>query len=1186
MNGEGPMNPENGHPDNGNPEDGAWHTRDAAEVAHALGVDPTTGLTGTQVGERLARYGENRLAEQPPRSKWLLFADQFKGLLILVLLAAAVLAGSIGDLKDAVVILVVVVLNALLGFWQEHRAEATLAALKQMLAPSARVRRDGSIHEVSAANLVPGDLVLLEAGDRIPADGRLLVAHTAEIDESTLTGESQPVAKDARAGVGAAAPLAERLNMAYMNTVVTRGRLELLVTATGMATEMGRLTGMLEVEPGPTPLQSQLDGLGRRLALIAGVVVALILILGLLRGQPWMETLLTSIALAVAAIPEGLPAVVTVTLALGMQRMARQRAIVKRLAAVETLGCTSVICSDKTGTLTLNQMTARAAFYRGRRLTVSGGGYTAQGAITTGDGAQADDLAGLLIPAALCNESRIRDGALIGDPTEGALLALAAKGGVDAEALAARAPRIAEVPFDSAHKFMATFHRDGDLVRVYVKGAPDVLLARAMAWLGPQGPLALDQAARERLTAENEALAAQAMRVLAVAGKEVPAEGFDPAGDLMALCDGLVLHGLVGIIDPPRPEARDAIALCRRAGIQVKMITGDHRLTAAAIARDLGLAGEVLDGRDLDGLSEAELDARIDQVAVFARVAPEHKVRIVRQLKARGHVVAMTGDGVNDAPALKTADIGVAMGITGTEVTKEAATLILTDDNFSTIVGAVREGRTIYDNLVKFVRFQLSTNMGAIQTVLGASLLGWTTPFTAVQILWINIIMDGPPAMTLGLEPADPRAMDRPPRSTDARVLTAGRLGLLVFYGAIMAVGTLALFRYAEPQGRDYALTLAFTTFVLFQFFNVFNARAEHRSAFNPDFLRNGWLWLALGTVLVLQVLVVHWGPAQAVFRTTDLSLADWGLALLVASSVLLLDELRKLAFDPGVRAGWAAWTRAWFAPAVGAGDQPGADPEDAGRRGTAFNVLMWALVSIPIVLYGWYAAQPGVPPAAGPNDGGPGAAEVTVRRDSVPGPAIGGAPETDAVAAGTREQAALERQLAAARARIATLEAALDTGRRPPPPAAPADRPARADAPPRPSGLLPGFAALGGRETPRGPSLTLSDDQLRFPTGKASLPPGELKVLDGLAALLVQHPNLALRIEGHTDAAGRAEANLTVSQARADALRQALIERGVAAERIQALGLGETRPMGAVTDQAASRRDRRMEIYLIENAD
>jgi len=1164
----------------------AWHDRSGVETAHALEADPARGLTEAQVNERRTRYGENRLAEKPPRSKWLLLADQFKSPLILVLLAAAVLAGSIGDLKDAVVILVVVVLNALLGFWQEHRAEATLAALKKMLSPTARVRRDGAVHEVPAATLVPGDLVLLEAGDRVPADGRLLVAHNAEVDESTLTGESQPLGKDALAQVPATAPLAERINMAYMNTVVTRGRLELLVTATGMATEMGRLTGMLEAaEPGPTPLQVQLDGLGRRLAVIAGVVVAVILTLGLLRGQPWMETLLTSIALAVAAIPEGLPAVVTVTLALGMQRMAKQRAIVKRLAAVETLGSTTVICSDKTGTLTLNQMTARAAFYRGRRLAIGGEGYLALGTIATEDGEPVGDLEALLVPAALCNESRIRDGALIGDPTEGALLALAAKGGVDAQSLAEHRPRIAEVPFDSAHKFMATFHRDGDLVRIYVKGAPDVLLGRSAAWLGPDGPTDLDDTARAGLTAENEALAGRAMRVLAVAGKDIPAQGFDPGGDLIALCSDLVFHGLVGIIDPPRPEARDAIALCRRAGIHVKMITGDHRITAAAIAKDLGLQGDVLDGRELDALSEKALDARIDQVAVFARVAPEHKVRIIRQLKARGHVVAMTGDGVNDAPALKTADIGVAMGITGTEVTKEAATLVLTDDNFATIVGAVREGRTIFDNLVKFVRFQLSTNMGAIQTVLGASVLGWTTPFTAVQILWINIIMDGPPAMTLGVEPARPGVMDEPPRPTDARILTAGRLGLLMFYGAIMAVGTLALFRYAQPQGEDYALTLAFTTFVLFQFFNVFNARAEQGSAFNRDFLRNRWLWLALAGVLALQVLVVHWGPAQAIFRTTDLSLTDWGLALAVASSVLLLEELRKLVLG----------ARAHPAPGpiggegkVGAPEQS-AEGTDGEGISTPYNVLAWVLLIAPIAFFAWYSGTPDQAPAL---DRGTEHAKGEQAIRVVPGdPDAGGkspidkGPDPGTAVRAAEEKAALEREIAEAKGRIADLQTSLDTELKEKETTRLAAQQAQAEALARQRALLARVFELGGRETERGLALVLTEKDLKFPTGKADLPPGELETLDRLAGLLIKHSMLAARIEGHTDAAGRAEANLAISQARADAVRQALIERGVPAQRLEAVGLGETRPIAEGIVGAGSQRDRRMEIYLIEGA-
>ncbi len=874
-----------------------WHALDAFDAARRLGTATDLGLEESEAGARLRHHGENRLAEKPPRSAWWLFLDQFKSILILVLIGAALLAGAIGDLKDAAVILIVVVFNAALGFWQEHRAEATLAALKKMLSPMARVRRGAQVQEIAASAVVPGDLVLLEAGDRVPADGRLVVTHNVEVDEAALTGESHPVGKDAAATVSAEAALAERINMAFMNTVVTRGRAELLVTGTGMATEMGRLSGMLaEASTGPTPLQVQLDALGKRLALIAAAVIGLIFVLGLMRDEPLLQIVMTSIALAVAAIPEGLPAVVTVTLALGMHRMAQHRAIVKKLAAVETLGCTTVICSDKTGTLTMNQMTARALWFRGRRLRVSGEGYGAAGSIDTEDGAPLPGLAPLLHPAALANDSRVRDGQLIGDPTEGALLALALKGGVAAEALAARHPRIAEIPFDSAHKFQATFHHDGDTVRMYVKGAPDVLLGRATSWLGPHGEQPLDEPARSGLEAENAALAGHALRVLAVAEKSIPASTFDPAGDLMAHAREITVTGLIGIIDPPRPEAREAIALCGRAGIAVKMITGDHRITAAAIARELGLDGEVVEGRELTAMSPQDLSARIDRIAVFARVAPEHKVRIVQSLRAAGHVTAMTGDGVNDAPALKNADIGVAMGITGTEVTKEAATMVLTDDNFATIVNAVREGRAIYDNIVKFVRFQLSTNMGAIQAVLGASLLGWPAPFTPIQILWVNIIMDGPPAMSLGVEPARPGVMEDPPRRPDARILTPARFGRLLLYGITMAAGTLGLYHWARPEGEARALTLAFTVFVLFQIFNVFNARAEHGSAFNPNTLRNGWLWLSLAGVLSLQALVVHWAPAQDVFSTTDLTLFDWAVAAAVASCVLLLDEARKLA--------------------------------------------------------------------------------------------------------------------------------------------------------------------------------------------------------------------------------------------------------------------------------------------------
>jgi P-type Ca2+ transporter type 2C len=875
-----------------------WHSLATAQVANELCCDPAQGLTDAEVAVRLAEHGPNRLAEKPPRPAWRKFLDQFRNFLVIVLIGAAVLAGTVGHLKDAIVIAIVVLLNATLGFFQEHRAETALAALKNMLAPVARVRRGARPALVPAEQLVPGDLLLLEAGDRIPADARILSAHAAEVAEAALTGESHPVGKKAEA-VAAQSALAERRSMVYMNTVVTRGRIEAIVCATGMHTEMGKLAGLLaETAESTTPLKIQLDALGARLAVVAGAVVALMFALGLARGDDLVDTAMTAIALAVAAIPEGLPAVVTVTLALGMHRMAKRRAIVRKLAAVETLGCTTVICSDKTGTLTLNRMTARHAWLLGRHFTVDGEGYDDHGRISAEDGADTPDVRPLLLPAALCADSRIRDGELIGDPTEGALLAMAAKSGIDVESLAKQCPRIAEIPFDSAHKFMATFHYDGDVVRMWLKGAPDVLLARATQWITKDGEQPLDAAARVAFADTNTAFATDALRVLALAGRAIPASQFDPAGDLMAWANELTLVGLVGLIDPPRSEARAAIATCHNAGIGVKMITGDHRSTAAAIARDLGLEGAVREGREIDGLAGPALAELVERTAVFARVSPEHKLAIVNALKSRGHVVAMTGDGVNDAPALKAADIGVAMGITGTEVTKEAANLVLADDNFATIVDAVKEGRTIYDNIVKFVRFQLSTNIGAILTVLGAPLFGLPTPFTAIQILWVNIIMDGPPAMTLGVEPARPGIMNQAPRSADASILTVRRMARLSLYGLTMAVGTLAAYAWGASGdgGHAYAVTLAFTTFVLFQFFNIFNARAEHASAFGRQFFDNRRLWLALFGVVGLQLVVVQWGPAQAVFDTVDLALTDWVLATLIASTVLLFDEIRKLA--------------------------------------------------------------------------------------------------------------------------------------------------------------------------------------------------------------------------------------------------------------------------------------------------
>ncbi len=738
-----------------------WHRLSAEQAVTELSSDRHQGLSQPLAAQRLAEHGENRLDEAKPRSLWLKFLDQFRGFLVLVLLFAAALAWVIGDLKDAVVILLVVLFNAALGFHQEHRAEKTLAALKGMLVPKARVRRNGQVQELATAELVPGDLVLLEAGDQVPADGRVLAAHALEVQEAALTGESLPTGKFADPLEQDELPLGERCNMLYMNTTVSRGRGEMLVIATGMHTEMGSIASLIaQASEGETPLQQQLDRLGKRLAAIAGVVVVVIFAMALMRGTPWAEAAMTSVALAVAAVPEGLPAVVTITLAIGMWRMARKKAILKKLAAVETLGATTVICTDKTGTLTLNQMTARAGWYADHRFTVTGQGYHHEGEILAQEGPAPD---AMLPPMALCTESRVRDGQLIGDPTEGALYVLAQKGGLDPLREQEYAPRLAEIPFDSGHKFMATFHHRGDKVVMYIKGAPDVLLSHASHWRLADGPRPLSDAETSTIMRENDYLAGQALRVLAVAEREIVARDFDPRADLWCWVGNWTFLGMVGLMDPPRPEAAEAITRCQEAGIQVKMITGDHKATAAAIARELGLAGDVLSGAELDGMNDAELARRVDEVTVFARVSPQHKVKIVRALQAGGHITAMTGDGVNDAPALKAADIGVAMGMTGTAVTQEAATLVLTDDNFSTIVQAIEEGRTIYDNIVKFVRFQLSTNIAAIFTVLTATLLSLPMPFTAIQLLWINIIMDGPPAMTLGVEPPRPGLMREAP---------------------------------------------------------------------------------------------------------------------------------------------------------------------------------------------------------------------------------------------------------------------------------------------------------------------------------------------------------------------------------------------------------------------------------------
>ncbi|MEY4176346.1 MAG: hypothetical protein RI900_3511 [Actinomycetota bacterium] len=901
------------------------HRAEAHDVAAALGVQQHIGLSGDEAARRLQQHGPNELEAAPTVPAWARFLAQFKDTLILILLGAAVVAYFVsGEVKTPIVVVTVVLLNAVIGFVQENRAEKSLDALRNMLVAHTRVRRGGELHNVPTSQLVPGDIVVVEAGDRIPADGRLLSATHLEIEEAALTGESHPSEKSTHAVDRDAVPVGDRVGMAHMNTTVTRGRAELVVTATGMRTEIGRIAGLLRsTEPERTPLQRQLDGLAHSLAKLAGAIVAAVFIIGLVRGEAVGDLLLTAVALAVAAIPEGLPAVTAVTLALGVATMARRHAIVKRLASVETLGCTSVICTDKTGTLTLNEMTAVELVTRLAPHRVSGSGYSPDGSIddVPGDGRPAMHTA--LMTMALCNDAEIRrvDGAwqLVGDPTEGALTVLAQKGGIDVADTRADHPRLAEVPFDSAVKFMATAHEvtndsGGRVVRLLVKGAPDVLFDRSAHVIGPDGAMAPMLDHRATLEAHNARLGAQGLRVLAVAHREFAVETwseFSESGvDPSTLVHDLVLLALIGIVDPPRPEAAAAIDEAHRAGIAVKMITGDHAATAAAIGAQIGLRGDVVTGAELDRLDDATLASRIDDIGVFARVSPEHKLRLVDALQQRGNVVAMTGDGVNDAPALKKADMGVAMGITGTEVSKEAATMVLTDDNFSTIVDAVGRGRNIYANIVKFVRFQLSTTLGfAVLFLLTAALgIAGGKPFTAIAILWVNLIMDGPPAMALGIDPADDDLMRDRPRPMSEKILTPSRWTAVGLSAAVMALGTLAVLEWGPGDPvragtASVAGTMAFNTFVLFQFFNILNSRHDTATVFRRNTLSNRWMWIALGGVVLLQVGVTHIGPLQRLFDTTDISVAQWLVCIAVASAVLWVEEIRKYIVRKGTPA-------------------------------------------------------------------------------------------------------------------------------------------------------------------------------------------------------------------------------------------------------------------------------------------
>ncbi len=871
-----------------------------------LGVDLAVGLSQAEADSRLQTHGANRLAAVKTESGFAAFGRQYRDFMQIVLLAAAVINLVVtGDWGTTIVLAGLTLFNAVIGLRQEAKAEESVKALAQMMKTIARVRRDGQAVEIDAENLVPGDVVLVEAGNRMPADGRICVAATLEIEEAALTGESLPVGKSTTPVPGDDVPLGDRTCMAYMNTAVTRGRGEVLVTATGMDTEIGHIAELLaNTETDKTPLQKQLDALSKIIAVIAGIALVLVVLLGLLRGESFDTLFITGVALAVAAIPTGLPAVVTALLSMGTREIARRNAIVKRLPAVETLGSTSAICSDKTGTLTLNKMTARELAIPGQnRFAVTGEGYAIVGEIKRVGGSHFD-LDPYLLPMVLCADAVLDGEALIGDPTEGALIVLGAKGGLDVDETRAALPRIAEVPFDSEYKFMATFHemtndRGEPVVRCYVKGAPDVLIGRSGTFRKPDGSLVPVTDDNRHLALEaNDRIADSGERVMVVAQRDFDPAGFDESADLLPLVTDLTLLAMVGIVDPPRPEAKAAIAECHAAGIQVRMITGDHAATAAAIAKELGIEGRALTGTEFAAMSDDELLADLDNIGVVARVAPEDKIRLVQLLKRKGHVVSMTGDGVNDAPALKAADIGVAMGITGTEVSKEAAVMILTDDNFATIVGAVSYGRTLYDNLVKYLRFQMSTLVAYIAIFLGAGIFGIAggVPLNPLQILWLNMVVDIPIAIALGFDQPTKGLMSRPPRPVGAPVLSRSNWIRICIQGAVMTIGSLAAYQIGHDEdGAVVAATMLLTTLSLYHVVAGLLSRDQVNTIFDRDAIPAAAQLRRYAVSIIAILAVTTIGILERIVGTGSLTGRQWGICAAIAASLLVVEELIKL---------------------------------------------------------------------------------------------------------------------------------------------------------------------------------------------------------------------------------------------------------------------------------------------------
>jgi Ca2+-transporting ATPase len=913
-------------------------------VVASLESDARKGLSSAEAKARLARHGRNELARQKPVPVWKKLLAQFGDPLVILLLVAALISTALWVYEreaalpyEGLAILAVVLLNAIMGYVQQAKAEQAVAALRKMSAAQANVVRDGERQSIAATDLAPGDIIVVDEGDTVPADARLIQVAALQTAEAALTGESLPVSKETDA-LAEQATLGDRINMIFAGTAVTYGRGRAVVTATGMHTQMGHVAGMLEATPSEsTPLQKELARVGRLLGIvvigIAIVMIATIIVVEDVRGfAALFSVFILGVALAVAAVPEGLPAVVTAVLALGVQRMAKRNAIVRHLASVETLGSANVIATDKTGTLTRNEMTVRTVVTASGRVDFGGTGYSPQGEVTR----HAEDLSGtqskviegplrVELERTLSVGDRANNAVLHendgrwsvqGDPTEGALLVAARKAGLTDATLDARFARVGEVPFSSERKLMTTIHTDTqrrELLRVFTKGAPDVLLKRCTHELVGAEARPLSDARRQEITAANEALAREALRTLGMAyGALAPDFDLDEADGRVER--ELVFAGLIGMIDPPRAEAVDAVMRARRAGVRPMMLTGDHPVTASVIAAELGIPGKgVVTGAALEKMPEDELDSTVRSVSVYARVNPEHKLRVVKALQRAGSIVAMTGDGVNDAPALKTADIGVAMGITGTDVAKQAADIVLADDNFATIVAAVEEGRAIFSNIRKFLRYLLATNMGEVMTmffgVVLADAIGLTgapgsavvLPLTATQLLWINLLTDGAPALALGVDPAHDGVMTRPPRPRGEKVITR-RMWMGIFQvGIVMAAGTLLVLDASLPGGfvegtgtLRYAQTMSFTTLVFFSLFAVFSSRSDERSAFEGLF-SNHWLWGATLFSVLLQIAVVYVPFLQHAFSTVGLTFADWVRCVVVANSVLWLRELVKL---------------------------------------------------------------------------------------------------------------------------------------------------------------------------------------------------------------------------------------------------------------------------------------------------